>query len=178
MPLTSQQSTKLSARAWLQDHATFALLDGAGTPNLLDKLYGTAGLEFECLYSGELEDGIAEVAPYIARMHPNTEFANWVLGGWGERRGMLVQVPENVGLPVLRRHFRKLNTVYGEDARPLVFRYYDPRVMRMYMSTATPEEIKTIFGPVSRFVMERPRRGGVTVSERDGELAQEVFSVA
>jgi hypothetical protein len=178
MPLTSQQSTKLAAHVWSHDHATFALLDGAGIPNLLDKLYGTAGLEFECLYSGELEDGIAEAAPYIARLRPDTDFANWVLGGWGEHRNMFVQVQEDVALPLLRRHFRKLNTVYGPEARPLVFRYYDPRVMRMYMSTATQEEIKTIFGPVSRYVMERPRRGGVTVSERDGELAQEVFSVA
>ena len=93
MGLTAQQIGKLAGHVWPpQGAATFALLDGAGIPALLDKLYGTAELEFECLYSGELEPDVAEVAPYIVRLEAGTEFAAWVLAGWGEQRGIFAHV--------------------------------------------------------------------------------------
>jgi hypothetical protein len=93
MGLNAQQMEKIAGRVWpAQGMATFALLDGAGIPTLLDKLYASAGLEFECLYSGELAPGVAQAAPYIARLEAGTEFAAWVLAGWGERRGIFAHV--------------------------------------------------------------------------------------
>ena len=130
MELTAQQMGKIAGRVCpVQGTATFALLDGAGIPALLDKLYETAGLEFECLYSGELEPGVAAAAPYIVRLEAGTEFAARVLAGWGEQRGILAHVAEDVDMAVLRRHFRKLSMVYGPDGSALLFRYYDPCVM-------------------------------------------------
>lgn len=178
MGLTAQQIGKLVGHVWPpQGAATFALLDGAGIPALLDKLYGTADLEFECLYSGELEPDVAEVAPYIVRLEAGTEFAAWVLAGWGERRGIFVHVAEDVDLPVLRRHFRKLNMVYGPDASPLLFRFYDPRVMSRFLPSCDAVQLKDMFGPVSRYVVELEGVGaGVTMSAPGGELMQEKFA--
>ena len=178
MRLTTQQMDKLAGHVWPpQGTATFVLLDGAGIPTLLDKLYATAGLEFECLYSGELGPGVAEVAPYIARLEAGTEFADWVLAGWGEQRGIFAHVPEDVDMPVLRRHFRKLSMVYGPDGSPLLFRYYDPRVMNDILPTCDAAQLKDLFGPVNRYVVERKGVGeGVTFSAPGGELMQEMFA--
>lgn len=180
MTCTAQQIARLAGHVWSgPGHATFALLDGAGTPGLLDRLYGSPGLEFECLYSGELEPDIAEVAPYIARLEAGSAFAAWALGGWGERRGIFARVPAAVGMPELRRHFRKLNTVYGPDASPLLFRYYDPRVLGSFLATCEPDQVAQMFGPVSCFVLEREAAAaGVTLSAPGGALVQELFSVA
>ncbi|MES3022226.1 MAG: DUF4123 domain-containing protein [Pseudomonadota bacterium] len=180
MALTAQQLAKLSPRVWAgEGTATFALLDGAASPTLLDQLYDAPGLEFECLYSGELEPDIAEVAPYIARVEAGSAFADWVLGLWGERRAILVQVDVRVELPVLRRHFRKLNLVYGPDAAPLLLRYYDPRVLPLFLSTCDRAQVREMFGPVIRFVLEGASGGqGLALSAPAGELVQEAFSVA
>jgi len=57
-------------------------------------------------------------------------------------------------LPVLRRHFRKFLIVHDSEGAPMYFRYYDPRVLRVYLPTCTPEELNTVFGPVSSYVLE------------------------
>jgi hypothetical protein len=177
MALTTQQIAQLAAHVWTDhEHATFALLDGAGSPGLLDKLYQADGPEFECLYSGELAPDIAEVAPYIARLEPGSGFAEWVLGGWGEHRGIVVHAPDELGMAALRRHFRKLNTVYGPDGRPMLFRYYDPRVMASFLPACSDGQLKDMFGPVARYVIERGRQGeGAKFSASGGALVQELF---
>lgn len=44
--------------------------------------------------------------------------------------------------------------VYGPDGKPLYFRYYDPRVLRVYLSTCNAQDTGVLFGPVSRYAME------------------------
>ncbi|TFW33899.1 DUF4123 domain-containing protein [Massilia horti] len=177
MTLTIQQKAKLASHVWQgPGYVTFALLDGAGIPDLLDRLYGTDALEFECLYSGELEPSVAEVAPYIARLERGSDFASWVLGDWGASRGIFAQVTEDVGLPQLRRHFRKLNMVYRDDGRPVLFRYYDPRVMFQFLPLCNEAQLKEMFGPVSRYIVERgPSGAGAALSAPGRELVQEMF---
>ena len=179
MAMTSQQVDKLGGRLWPDDtSATFALLDGAGIPGLIDKLQQAPGLEFECLFSGEQEPGVAEVAPYIARLDEGSEFAGWAMSGWGQRRGIFVQVPGDVELPVLRRHFRKLNMVYGPDGNSMLFRYYDPRVLRMFLSVCARQQVNSMFRPVSNYIFEgRAENEGVTISVLDDRLIHQQFAL-
>ena len=66
----------------------FAVLDGASAPGLLDKLYGLSPA-FCCLFKGELAPDMAEVAPYLVQLEPDSEFTNWVIGqGWGNHWGI------------------------------------------------------------------------------------------
>jgi hypothetical protein len=44
--------------------------------------------------------------------------------------------------------------VHDGEGTPMLFRYYDPRVLRVYLPTCNAEELKTVFGPVLRFVLE------------------------
>lgn len=134
---------------------------------------------------GEQEAGVAEVAPYIARLEAGSEFAGsefagWAMGGWGQRRGIFLQVSRDVELPVLRRHFRKLNMVYGPDGNSMLFRYYDPRVMWMFLSICErSQQVKGVFGPVSSYVFEgNTENEGVTISVLDGGLIQQQFALA
>lgn len=180
MAITSQQFQKLADRLWPDDDCnTFALLDGAGIPDLIDRMQRAPGLEFECLFSGELEAGVAEVAPYIVRLEAGSEFSGWAMGGWGEQRGVFVQVPRVVELPVLRRHFRKLNMVYGPDGGAMLFRYYDPRVLWMFLSVCVREQVDSLFGPVSNFIFEgRTDNDGVTSSVLDSRVISQQFTLA
>jgi hypothetical protein len=180
MAMTSQQVDKLCGRLWPGDGcSTFALLDGAGIPGLLDKLQQAPGLDFECLFSGEQEPGVAEVAPYIARLEEGSEFAGWTMSGWGQRRGIFVQTPDDVELPALRRHFRKLNMVYGPNGNSMLFRYYDPRVLWMFLSVCARQQVNSMFGPVSNYIFEgRDDKEGVAISVRDGGLIHRQFALA
>jgi hypothetical protein len=131
----------------------FVILDGASVPDLLGKLHGPDSPEFECLYSGELKPDLAEVAPYLVRLEPGSEFTLWVLEqGWGNHWGIFALSAAD--LRELRRHFRRFLTVYDPSGKPLLFRYYDPRVLRTYLPTCNPEELSTLFGPVSCYLLE------------------------
>ncbi len=135
-----------------EEAITFAVLDGASVPDLLEKLYRDKP-EFECLYRGELEPDMAEVAPYLARLERNSEFTEWVIRqGWGKHWGIFVVT--RADLRALRRHFRAFLMVHDADGQPLYFRYYDPRVLRVYLPTCNAEELKTVFGPVESYLLE------------------------
>lgn len=54
----------------------------------------------------------------------------------------------------LRMHLRTFLKVYGPDLTPLYFRYYDPRVLRVYLPTCNELELQTVFGPVLRYIVE------------------------
>lgn len=142
----------LAAEIFVDGANTFAVLDGASVPDLLDKLDQWQP-EFVCLYRGELKPDLAEVAPYLVRLEPGSEIAEWILSeGWGNHWGIFAIT--DADLKAMRQHFRRFLTVYDETGHPLLFRYYDPRVMRDYLPSCTAEEWGAIFGPVSRYLLE------------------------
>ena len=83
----------------------------------------------------------------------DSPFSDWILTeGWGRNWGIFVV--SKADFRTLRQHFRSLLTVYDPDKVPLFFRYYDPRVMRVYLPTCNADELETVFGPVDRYVLE------------------------
>jgi len=131
---------------------TYAVLDGAMIPDLLSKLYEYRP-EYECLYRGELAPDIAEVAPYLVQIESGSHFTNWILEhGWGKNWGIFSTSAAN--LRQMRRHFRTFLIVHDEGGTPLYFRYYDPRVLRVYLPTCNAEELREMFGSIISYVLE------------------------
>ncbi len=130
----------------------YAILDGASVPGLREKLYAYEP-QHECLYRGELEPDMAEVAPYLVLLDRKSAFTAWVLTqGWGKHWGIFAV--SRASLPDLRKHFRRFLTVHDAGGRPLLFRYYDPRVLRVYLPTCNAEELQAMFGPVLCYILE------------------------
>jgi hypothetical protein len=44
--------------------------------------------------------------------------------------------------------------IYDDKGKPLYFRYYDPRVLRVYLPTCNESELEKVFGDVSHFIIE------------------------
>jgi Domain of unknown function (DUF4123) len=132
---------------------TFVVLDGASVPDLLDQLYADPAPEFVCLYRGELEPDIAEIAPYLVRLEPHTAFTDWVLTeGWSRHWGIFAL--SRSGLKAVRTHFRKFLMVKDPEGKQLYFRFYDPRVLRIFLPTCARGELEMLFGPIARFFCE------------------------
>ena len=130
----------------------FAVLDGAAIPELRMKLYEMKPVH-HCLLSGDLEPDMQEVAPYLVRLLPNTPFTDWLLSEcWGKNWGIFAQTRETV--LEMRKHFSALVSVYDETGSPLIFRYYDPRVIRKFLPTCDAEQTKTFFGKVDTIFAE------------------------
>ena len=131
----------------------YAVLDGASNPALLDHLYAGERPEFACLYRGDLEPDIAECAPYLARLEQNSPFTQWLNAHClGQHWGIFAL--SRADLPTLLQHLRKHNMVYDPNNRPLLFRYYDPRVLREFLPLCDSGQLTEFFGPVEAFFAE------------------------
>jgi hypothetical protein len=132
----------------------YTVLDGASVPEL-PRILSEQQPENVCLYRGELEPDMAAAAPYLVKLeydHPSTELV--CEQGWGNHWGIFVLTPADVDIRALRQHFRKFLMVYNPDGTLIYFRYYDPRVLRMYLPTCNAEETEIVFGPVGTYILE------------------------
>jgi hypothetical protein len=130
----------------------FAVLDGASVPKLVQSLHEHQP-ENCCLYPGELRPDMAAVAPYLVRLEPGKEFTQLILKeGWGGHWGIFVVTTSD--LRTLRDHFREFHKVELPDQRTVIFRYYDPRVLRIFLPVCNEAELALFFGPVKTFILE------------------------
>jgi hypothetical protein len=152
---------KIQAEIFREGAATFVVLDGASVPGLLEKL-AQWHPPAECLYRGEIKPEVAE-----------SDFAKWVLSeGWGKHWGIFAIVEAD--LRTMRQHFRRFITVHDESGKPLLFRYYDPRVLRTFLPTCNAKELAEIFGPVVCYVAEGEEPDTALRFEvRGGKLVQQ-----
>lgn len=132
----------------------YAVLDGASVPGLLQVLWEHQP-ENICLYRGELEPDMAAVAPYLVKLEYDHPFTNLICEqGWGKHWGIFVTTPVEINLRDLRNHFRRFLMVYDPDGKLIYFRYYDPRVLRIYLPTCNGEELGLVFGPAGSYIVE------------------------
>jgi len=130
----------------------YAVLDGARDPRIRGWVLDTRAPSW-CLYRGVLPAAVENAAPWLLRLVPGQPYVEQFFArGWNQSWGTLLAcaAPSRE----LRRHLRRFLRVRTEDGRILVFRYYDPRVLRAYLPTCTPQEIAAFFGPISALVAE------------------------
>ena len=109
--------------------------------------------EYRHLYRGSLPPVLERAAPHLVEVNPRSAFTRWLIEeGWGLSWGIFLASPAR--LDVLKNHFRELVRVKDEKGRVMYFRYYDPRVFRVYMPTCTTEELGAVFGQTRHFFVE------------------------
>lgn len=130
----------------------YCILDGAAVKGLPQKLYETRPPNYP-LIRGKLTPDMVHVAPYLVQLLPNGHFTNWLLDeSFGKNWGIFVHC--RFSITEMRRHFRGLMNVHDEDGKPMLFRFYDPRVIRKFLPTCEPDQIETFFGKVETFFVE------------------------
>lgn len=76
-----------------------------------------------------------------------------VLGdAWGDAWGVWAR--SDASFDDVQRHMRRFLRVQGDDGRRMLFRWYDPRVLRVYLPSCTPDERRIFHGPVRAYVTE------------------------
>lgn len=152
----------------------FAVLDGARSPRIHPMVLGSPR-PFECLYRGELDPLLAEVAPYLVELEAESFWTRQLLTeGWGRSWGIFLEAAAPIA--TLQRHLRSFAKVKDESGRTLVFRYYDPRVLRVYLPTTNAAEARTLTGPIGRFLLESRDGQAVIAHERRGDAMEQLIT--
>ena len=152
-----------------QDRRIYGAVDGSRQDRSslysVDRRWGGQDLPWQLLMAG----------PYLVELDPDELFTRYLLrNGWDRHWGIFFR--SDADMQKVRRHFRELLVARDEKGRKLMFRYYDPRVLRAYLPTCLPGELRTIFGPVNVYLVPGDDPETVIVFRFDGaHLSKDVI---
>jgi hypothetical protein len=152
--MTAEALHQLECVLWPAQSGRHAwmILDAARDTRIFPMLL-ECHLDYSCLYSGTLPPLLSMAAPYLVHLeYEYRDTRRFLRHAWGNSWGILLDCQES--MKSVRRHLRELLLVRDPAGQPLLFRYYDPRVLRIYLPTCTNNELRTVFGPVRRFWLE------------------------
>jgi len=143
----------------------YAVLDGARDGKIYEQVVKLDSQVYRSLFTGKLGKDLAAVAPYLVQLERDGDFTRMLIEqGWGKGWGIFLE--SSASLDELQKHFLGLLLAKDEVGRPLHFRFYDPRVLRIFLPTCTEEELKTILGAVvTRFRMQSKDAKGKNIVE-------------
>ena len=130
----------------------WVILDAARDPRIYGAVDGSY-LDKCCLFAGDLPWQLQMTAPYLVQLRSDDHLTGYI-GDYGLGNAWGIFIRSEAGIKTLRRHFRGFLRVRDRQGRRLLFRYYDPRVMRVYLPTCTKDELETVFGPVNEYLVE------------------------
>ena len=130
----------------------WAVFDAARDPKLYSRI-NYSGLIRECLFAGSLPVELQQAAPYLVQLeHDDRKTIELIEDGWDNSWCIFLEA--DVGIKTLRKHLRTLLRVQGPTGKFMLFRYYDPRVLRVFLPTCMPDELARFYGPIQRIWTE------------------------
>jgi hypothetical protein len=155
----------------------YMVLDGARDRRIYSDLMNSH-LIYSCLYSGDIAYEIEVAAPHLVQLeYEDKSTRSLIQRAWGNSWGIFLK--SDARMERLRRHLRTFLTVKSWRGEKLLFRYYDPRIWRVYLPTCTTSELQTVFGPVKHYWTESESADSLLRFDlQQGKLLQERITVA
>ena len=153
--LTSQRLTWLEGYLWPRGFRRdiSMIVDAARDPRIYSLLLSCFYSRHSCLFSGTLAPELQLAAPYLVQLEQDDEKTRlFIRQAWANSWGVFLKC--DTRMETLRRHLRTILVVRDESGNRLMFRFYDPRILRTYLPTCTADELGLMFGPIERFFTE------------------------
>jgi len=136
----------------LEERCNFVVLDGAISPAVRD-LLNLAGVFYQSLYEGEKAAELAPHGPFLVELTQGSILTPFLVkAAWGKSWGIFAVA--KLSFDEMRKHLRRFLIVNTEDGKRLLFRFYDPRVLRTFLPTCDSDQRKEFFGPIQLFLAE------------------------
>ena len=132
----------------------YGVVDGAQDWELAYEAQCLFGQEIRSLFQGDSAASVANVAPYLVPIDPKSNYLHHWAARVGKNAGILLTTAASVDQ--LHAHLRKLFIITDETGQEFFFRFYDPRVVRVFLPACTPAELAEFFGPIQWLFLEGP----------------------
>lgn len=155
----------------------FCIIDGASDEKIFSMLK-SSDWDYICLYrkgvhyEGErMTDDFAATAPYLITLDPRKitveKFSRDRIGNH-----QVIFLESNASKEEVARHCSSMLKAMDVDGKVFGFRYYDPRVLRVYLPTCTEEELFIFFGDIDTIWVEDEEEGMLEFA-REKEVKEE-----
>jgi hypothetical protein len=158
--MTRETLLRLEQHAWPRGERRdmWMIADAARNPRIYPLLL-SCHLEHTCLYTNA-PPVLEPVAPYLVRLdHEYRDTRRLLELGWDDNWGVMLRC--DTRMERLRSHLRRLLMVRNQAGKRLLFRFYDPRVLRVYLPTCVEIELREVFGPIECFWCESGSPGSI-----------------
>ncbi|EKU99381.1 hypothetical protein Lepto7375DRAFT_1408 [Leptolyngbya sp. PCC 7375] len=137
-----------------QGNKLYMLLDAAQDPSIYKALSSFDKTSYGSIFPTQIAQELTTVVPYLLLLDRRTNATKKLLEDcWGKSWGIFLESTNS--LEELIKHMQTLLLVKDHDNRSLHFRYYDPRVLRVFLPTCNDAELATVLGSsVVRFWVE------------------------
>lgn len=148
--LQPQPTSLENLRKFAEGGFLFALLDADSAPGVVAKAKELGDSCAESLVSHSAEEQQADVAAYLLAVNPSV--LDWILSTlWQTPWGIFIL--SKAKLEKLSQHFRRFLIVQLPDQEKWFFRFYDPRIFRVYITHCNEGELRNFFGPARAFAI-------------------------
>ncbi|MGE1156993.1 DUF4123 domain-containing protein [Pseudomonas kitaguniensis] len=135
----------------------YLLLDGAKIENLPTRLYSLdEAPTLDWLYRATPYQAVFDVGPVLIAVRTNSPLERAFTEHWQHDAGVMIE--SDAPMEQLAEHLRSLIHARVSGDVSLLFRYYDPRVMRHWLPALGSDEKDRMMGPLSR--VRLPAREG------------------
>ena len=148
------RETSLDELAKLADAGyVYLILDACDAPAVPEKARSLGEDRAISLYNGTAQEDYWAIAPYLCKAD------KWLLGWiqeslWSEPWGIIII--STAEMAAVRAHFRRFLIVQSPEGEHWYFRFYDPRVLPVFLESSNDEELKAFFGPVQAYAVHNP----------------------
>jgi hypothetical protein len=147
-------------------HDVWMIVDAARDRRIFGLLLDCFYSDNWCLFTGRLSPELELAAPYLVRLdYQSAKTRRFLAQAAGRQWGVFLKC--SLRLEELRHHLRELLLVQDQSGRQMLFRYFDPRILRIYLPTCTGDELRTVFGDIERFWIEGERPDVMLRAELD-----------
>ena len=154
MPILTRAST-VDELAKLTDKGfVYVILDACDTDNVVPEKAVSLGDEVATsLYNGTAQEEYWAIAPYL--FQADRALFQWLQETlWSEAWGIIAV--SNAPLADIRAHFRKFLIVQSPEGEHWYFRFYDPRVLPVFLESSNSQELNQFFGPIQAYAVSEP----------------------
>lgn len=147
----SQLAELTAAVAQREGLHLYAIVDGATAVELAVESRIRWGCRLLTLFDQSLL-GAAHAGPILFEIPARAPFLRRWCDTLGKASGLLIQAEAEAA--TLHAHLRSVFHIRGESGEPAFLRFYDPRVLRGWLSLRNADERRMFFGPIVAILAE------------------------
>lgn len=142
----------LLARAEKDDCELYGIVDSARNDEVFRYLV-TGDVRYKSLFEDTMDVQSYGVSGFLVECKKESPLFKWMTTeAWGDN--CCIFFTSKASFDDLFTHFQKFNRVYIEGDDVVLFRYYDPRVLSLFLPTCNDDQIHSFFGKVNLFFAE------------------------